>query len=66
MEVVAEVVARQVADMKNHTDAVAEVAAEVVGRRVAAEVIVTDVVLDHQVAAAKTSKKRRILFSLIY
>ena len=62
VEVVA-VVGRRAAYMKNHTDAVAEVAAEVVTRRVAAEVIVTDVVLDHQVAAAKTSKKRRILFS---
>lgn len=51
--------------MKNLTDIVAEAAeaAEVVARRVAAEVIVTDVVLDHQVAVAKASKKRRILSS---
>ena len=64
MEVVA-VVGHRAADMKNPTDTVA-VAAEVVGRRVATEVIVTDVVLDHRVAAAKTSKKRRILFNLTY
>ena len=66
VEVVAEVVARQAADMKNPTATVVE-AAEVVARRVEAEVIVTvmAVVLDHR-AAAKTSKKRRILFSLIY
>ena len=64
MEVVA-VVGHRAAYMKNPTDVV-PVAAEVVARQVATEVIVTDVVLDHQVAAAKTSKKRRILFSLIY
>ena len=64
VEVVAEVVERRAADMKNLTDTVVEVAA-VVGCR-AAEVTVTDVVPVHQVAAAKKSKKRRILFSLIY
>ena len=61
--VTAEAVGRQAADVKSLTDTVVEVAAEVVARRVATEVIVTDVGLEHQVAAAKTSKKRRILFS---
>lgn len=56
VEVVA-VVARRAAYMKNPTDVV-PVAAEVVGRRVVTEDIVTDVVLDHQMAAAKTSKKK--------
>ena len=51
----AEVVGRRVADMKNPTDTVVEVA-EVVGRRVA-EVIVTDVVPDHQVVVAKHQRK---------
>ena len=63
--VTAEAVGRQAADVKSLTDTVVEVAAEVVGHQ-AAEVIVTDVVPDHQVAAAKTSKKRRILFNLTY
>ena len=62
MEVAAVVVGHRAAYMKNPTD-VAPVAAEVVARRVATEVIVTDVGLDHQVAVAKTSKKRRFLFS---
>ena len=61
MEVAAEVVGRRVADMKNPTDTVVEVAAVV--RRQAAEVIVTDVVLMFLVEAAKRTKKRRILFS---
>ena len=55
MEVVA-VVGHRAAYMKNPTDVV-PVAAEVVGRRVVTEVIVTDVVLDHQVVAAKHQRK---------
>ena len=60
--------------MKNPTDVV-PVAAEVVGRRVVTEVIVTDVVLDHQVVAAKHQRKEesslvkqldRILLCLLF
>ena len=73
MEVVA-VVGRRAAYMKNPTDVV-PVAAEVVGHRVATEVIVTDVVLDHQVVAAKHQRKEesslvkqldRILLCLLF
>ena len=69
----AEVVGRRVADMKNPTDTVVEVAAVV--RRQAAEVIVTDVVPDHQAAAAKHQRKEesslvkqleRILLCLLF
>lgn len=73
VEVVA-AVGRRAAYMKNPTDVV-PVAAEVVGRRVVTEDIVTDVVLDHQVAAAKHQRKEesslvkqleRILLCLLF